>query len=76
MSCNNGEIIRRWAMDGHGIILRSMWDVGSDLKKGRLVRVLPGYQQQADVCAVYPLKLTESAKVRVCVEFLKMKFGK
>jgi len=33
MSCNNGEIIRQWAIDGHGIILRSMWDVGSDLYK-------------------------------------------
>jgi LysR family transcriptional activator of dmlA len=76
LSCNNGEIVRQWAIDGHGIILRSMWDVGSDLKEGRLVRVLPGYQQQADICAVYPLKLTESAKVRVCVEFLKMKLGK
>lgn len=76
LSCNNGEIIRQWAIDGHGIILRSMWDVGSDLKEGRLVRVLPGYHQQADIRAVYPLKLTESAKVRVCVEFLKMKLGK
>jgi LysR family transcriptional activator of dmlA len=76
LSSNNGEIIRQWAMDGHGIILRSMWDVGSDLKGGCLVRVLPGYQQPADICAVYPLKLTESAKIRVCVEFLKMKLGK
>ena len=76
LSCNNGEIIRQWAVDGHGIILRSMWDVGSDLKEGRLVRVLPGYQQPADICAVYPLKLTQSAKVRVCVEFLKATLGK
>lgn len=76
LSCNHGEIIRQWALDGHGIILRSLWDVEADLKKGLLVRVLPGYQQPADICAVYPLKLTESAKVRVCVEFLKMKLGK
>jgi LysR family transcriptional activator of dmlA len=76
LSSNNGEIIRQWAVDGHGIILRSLWDVGSDLKGGRLVRVLSGYQQPADICAVYPLKLTESAKIRVCVEFLKMKLGR
>lgn len=76
LSSNNGEIIRQWAVDGHGIILRSLWDVGSDLKAGRLVRVLSGYQQQADICAVYPLKLTESAKIRVCVEYLKTKLGK
>ena len=75
LSCNNGEIVHQWAVDGHGIVLRSLWDVAADLQAGRLVRVLPGYHQQADICAVYPLRLTESAKVRVCVEFLKSRLG-
>jgi len=71
LSCNNGEIVHKWAVDGHGIVLRSTWDVDSDLREGRLIRVLPDYQQDADICAVYPLRLTESAKIRVCVEFLQ-----
>ena len=73
LSTNNGEIIYQWALDGHGIILRSTWDVNANLKTGRLVRVLPEYYQDAEVCAVYPLRLTESAKVRVCVQFLAKK---
>ncbi|MDD5167931.1 MAG: LysR substrate-binding domain-containing protein [Syntrophales bacterium] len=71
LSCNNGEIVHRWAVDGHGILLRSIWDVDSDLREGRLTRVLPEYHQEADICAIYPLRLAESAKVRVCVEFLQ-----
>ncbi|CAB3787423.1 HTH-type transcriptional regulator DmlR [Pararobbsia alpina] len=71
LSANNGEIAHRWAIDGHGIILRSMWDVGPSLKRGELSRVLPEYQQDANVWAVYPSRLSTSAKVRVCVQFLE-----
>jgi LysR family transcriptional activator of dmlA len=75
LSTNNGEIVRQWCLDGHGIILRSTWDVNSNLKDGSLVRVLPEYKQEANVCAVYPLRLTESAKVRACVEVLSSKLN-
>lgn len=40
-----------------------------------LVPVLPGYIQQADVWAVYPSRLSVSAKVKVCVEFLEAWFA-
>lgn len=75
LSCDNGEIVHQWAVDGHGIILRSTWDVDSSLRAGQLVRVLPDYEQEADISAVYPLRLTESAKVLVCVEYLQQRLG-
>lgn len=71
LSANNGEVVHQWALAGHGIILRSLWDVGPALARGDLVRVLPDYRQEADVWAVYPSRLSSSAKVRVCVEFLE-----
>lgn len=71
LSANNGEIVRQWAIDGHGIILRSTWDVSREIASGLLVPVLPAYYQQADVWAVYPSRLSVSAKVKVCVEFLE-----
>jgi len=71
LASNHGEIIHQWAVDGHGVILRSIWDVAASLKDGSLVRVLPGYFQEADLCAVYPLQLKNSAKVRECVRFLQ-----
>jgi LysR family transcriptional activator of dmlA len=71
LSTNNGELVHQWAIDGHGIILRSIWDVGRSLDDGSLVRVLPAYHQQADVWAVYPDRLGTSANVRVCVQFIE-----
>lgn len=71
LSANNGEIVHRWALDGHGIILRSLWDVGPSLANGSLVRVLPQYEQEAHAWAVYPSRLSDSAKLRVCVQFLE-----
>lgn len=71
LSSNNGEIVRQWAIDGHGIILRSTWDVRRELADGVLLQVLPQYFQEADVWAVYPSRLSVSGKVRVCVEFLE-----
>jgi LysR family transcriptional activator of dmlA len=75
LSCSNGEIGTQWALDGHGITLRSTWEVGEKLSEGSLLRVLPEYQQDAPISAVYPIRLTESAKVRVCVEFLQQRFA-
>ncbi len=71
LSANNGEIVRQWAIDGHGIILRSSWDIRREIESGSLLPVLPEYFQPADVWAVYPSRLSASAKVKVCVEFLE-----
>jgi LysR family transcriptional activator of dmlA len=71
LSTNNGELVHQWAIDGHGIILRSIWDVGPSLADGRLIRVLPEYSQEADVWAIYPTRLGMTANVRVCVQFLE-----
>ncbi|PTU04694.1 LysR family transcriptional regulator [Pseudomonas sp. HMWF031] len=71
LSSNSGEIVLEWALSGGGILLRSMWDVKPMLEKGRLVQVLADYSQSANVWAVYPTRLSESAKLRVCVEFLE-----
>lgn len=74
LSSNNGEIVLEWALSGGGILLRSIWDVKPMLEKGRLVQVLADYSQSANVWAVYPTRLSESAKLRVCVEFLEEHF--
>ena len=71
LSSNSGEIVLQWALDGRGVLLRSMWDVKPLLDQGRLVQVLPDYRQSADVWAVYPTRLANSGKLRVCVEFLQ-----
>lgn len=76
LSSNNGEIVLQWALSDRGIILRSLWDVQPLLDQGKLVRVLHDYTQSANVWAVYPTRLSDSAKLRVCVEFLERYFRK
>jgi LysR family transcriptional activator of dmlA len=75
LSANNGEIVHQWAIAGHGIILRSLWDVGPSIARGDLVHLLPDYAQEVDVWAVTPSRLSTSAKLRVCVEFLEHWLG-
>lgn len=70
ISSNNGEAIYQWGLDGFGIMLRSLWKVKDDLDSGALVRVLPRYEQEAHIWAVYSTRLSSSAKLRVCVDFL------
>jgi LysR family transcriptional activator of dmlA len=71
LSSNNGEIVLQWAVQGMGIVLRSLWDARPWLDRGELVQVLPEYRQDANVWAVYPSSLIGSARIRVCVEFFQ-----
>ncbi|MGI4983056.1 MAG: LysR substrate-binding domain-containing protein [Janthinobacterium lividum] len=75
LSTNHGEVAVQWALDGRGIVLRSMWDVRPLLESGALARVLPEVWQPANVWAVYPARLASSAKVRLCVDFLSEEFA-
>jgi LysR family transcriptional activator of dmlA len=75
LSSNNSEIVRGWANDGHGILLPAVWDLHADLLAGRLVQILPAYSQPADIWAASTVRLSHSAKVRVCVQFLQEQLG-
>jgi LysR family transcriptional regulator, transcriptional activator for dmlA len=75
LSTNHGEAAVQWALAGRGIVLRSIWDVQPLLDAGRLQRVLPDVTQPANVWAVFPERLAQSARVKVCVEFLAEAFA-
>lgn len=40
---NDGALVREWCKQGHGLALKSIWDVGKDLVEGSLVEVLRDY---------------------------------
>ncbi len=73
---NNGEIAVAWALAGRGITLRSIWDVQPHLDSGRLVIVLPELRQDANIWAVYPERLSSSAKIKLCVRHLESYFAR
>ncbi|MEM0909554.1 MAG: LysR family transcriptional regulator [Pseudomonadota bacterium] len=41
---NDGELVRRWAVNGNGIVCKSALDVASDIDENRLVRVCPDWR--------------------------------
>ena len=70
LSSNHGHVVRRWAMQGLGIMLRSYWDVAKHIDRGRLVPVLAAYGQPADVWAVTKVRAENSSKTRLCIRHL------
>ncbi|KAI3595766.1 Transcriptional regulator, LysR family [Cupriavidus necator H850] len=71
MASNHSDVTHQWALEGFGIIMASVWDVAASVRAGELVRVLPDWQQPADVWAVTSARASASARMRVCLEFLK-----
>lgn len=43
LASNDGDVVKRWACAGLGLILRSEWDVAEDLRAGRLVVLLEDF---------------------------------
>jgi LysR family transcriptional regulator, transcriptional activator for dmlA len=75
LSTNHGEVAVDWALAGHGIVLRSEWDVAAYLRSGRLSRLLaPWVGDMADIHAIYPQRHHLSAKVRAFLDFLVVRF--
>ncbi len=74
---NSGELIREALLAGVGLGLRSTWDIGPELKSGKLEVVLPQYRGSSNVAvyAVYPCREFMPAKVNVFIEFLAELYG-
>lgn len=65
-------ISRQLALEDVGIAMLAENLVQEDLRKGKLVRLLPEWRPDpVDLYAVYPSLLQQSPKVRAFVEFLK-----
>jgi LysR family transcriptional activator of dmlA len=76
LSSTDGHCALAWALDGHGVLLRSVWDAAPYLRSGRLQRVLPDWAQtHADIYAVFPTRAHLSAKTRALVDFLHQRLA-
>ncbi|MEQ5776276.1 LysR family transcriptional regulator [Thalassospira sp. NFXS8] len=76
MDSDNGEVLTRWCVDGHGIALKSMWEVGPLIASGVLKVVLPDCTPPAHaVYTLYPENRYLPTRVRAFVDFLVAEFG-
>jgi LysR family transcriptional regulator, transcriptional activator for dmlA len=75
LSSNSGELVRDWCLAGHGIMLRSLWDIAGALDSGELVRVLPAYAMtDADIHWLAPHTPRTPRRIRLLVDFLAERF--
>jgi DNA-binding transcriptional LysR family regulator len=74
---NSSEVVREALLGGVGIALRSTWDIGPELRDGRLLQVLPDYagSKRVAIHAVYPSRRHLEQKVRAFVDFLQEIYG-
>nr|WP_303692386.1 LysR family transcriptional regulator [Brevundimonas naejangsanensis] len=74
---NSSEVARELALAGLGVALRSTWDVGDELRDGRLKVVLPQYAGSSDV-AIFALtagRARAETRVRAFIDFLTGLYG-
>ena len=80
LSTNDGESALTWALAGHGILMRSQWDVADAIRAGQLKVVLPDWNlPSAEVFLVFQTHQAHQrnlpAKTRALVDFLLEAFA-
>ncbi|MBB3193866.1 LysR family transcriptional regulator [Roseateles terrae] len=74
---NDGSAAHQFALEGAGIVRKSIWDVGDDLMQGRLKQVLPAFPMSAaPLNALYPSGRQLPPRVRALVDFLASRLAK
>ena len=69
---NDGDIVRRWCVDGEGIAKKSAIDVAQDLLTGRLKRLMPEYTiPLTEMWLVLPSRQLISPAIRLIRDELK-----
>lgn len=75
LSSNSGELVRDWCLEGHGIMLRSLWDIAPQLTSGQLVRVLPAYSMpDAHIHWLAPYRADQPRRIRLLIDHLVAEF--
>ncbi len=72
LSCNDGELLFQWMLEGLGLGWRSTWEVQPAIDRGELISVLDEYAvPHYDIQAVYPQQRYVPAKVLAFIDYLK-----
>jgi DNA-binding transcriptional LysR family regulator len=73
---NDGQAAHALALQGAGLVVKSIWDVGDDLLSGRLRRLLPQYRMAAaPLQAVLPSGRNLPLRVRLFLDYLQARLA-
>lgn len=77
IECNDGAVLHEWALAGHGLAWRSLWEVEGDLRCGRLVSVLDAFAAPpTGIYAIFPQRKHLALRVRLLIDHLKNHYGR
>ena len=77
MECTDGAVLHDWCLDGHGLAWRSWWEVGDDIRAGRLVTVLDDFAAPPiGIHAVFPQRRHLPLRVRLFIDHLKHHYSR
>lgn len=68
--------MRDWALAGHGLAFKSIWDVAADIAANRLVPLFADQPStEADIHVVYPTRHFLPARMRAFIDSLDKQFS-
>lgn len=71
LATDSGDTLRTWCVAGLGVSLRELWDVADDLRSGRLVHILPGWEEEASpISLVRPKREPVPRRIGAFADFL------
>jgi DNA-binding transcriptional LysR family regulator len=74
-AADDGALVRKWALQGHGIAYKVHLDIIQDLATGRLIDLFPDLQcELIPLYAVYPSKQYQPARIKALLTFLQDEF--
>lgn len=72
LRCNDGAVLRDWAVNGLGLAWRSMWEVSDDIADGKLVEVLGEFANTPfGIYVVYPQRRHLPLRLQLFIELLR-----
>ncbi len=77
LECNDGAVLRDWTLAGLGLAWRSLWEVGEDLRSGRLVQVLEDWAAAPlGIYAVFPQRRHLALRMRLLLDHFRDTYGR
>lgn len=69
--CDHGDVLTQWALDGHGIILKPVFEVAEYLEQGRLVPVLEAEPPvPVQMGCLYLHRKRQDPKARLFIDYM------
>ncbi|MEY2844197.1 MAG: hypothetical protein RI920_2234 [Pseudomonadota bacterium] len=77
LDCSDGQVLHDWCLAGLGLAWRSWWEVGADVRVGRLVSVLDDFAAPPNgIYAVFTQRKHLPLRLRLWIDFIKETYGR